>query len=144
MNSQNDVLSFHKEQLQGCVEHNIVQIFRQDGLSQQQAYGQVSLLMQNRFRDWYIALSEIPVCGEEIDEQVMLYVKGCQDIIRGNLNWGYVLVPSPCRSFSLTLFTHSFISISLTLKLIPLSPSCGAKSRKSTRRSEDSTKKGTD
>ena len=38
---------------------------------------------------WFLALSEIPMSGEKIDAQVMLYVQGCEDAILGNLNWKY-------------------------------------------------------
>ena len=71
------------------VNHNLVHVFRQDGLSEQQAYGEVGVLMRKRYCEWYLALSEIPVSGEKIDAQVMLYVQGCADAILGNPNWEY-------------------------------------------------------
>lgn len=86
VNRQNDVLSFHKEQSMG-VNHNIIHLFRQDGLSQQEAYDQVSQLLNKRYRAWYLAHSEIPLWGEAVDVQVQMYVKGCQDVILANLNW---------------------------------------------------------
>lgn len=98
----------------GAAEHNIVQILLQKGLSQQQAYGRVGVLMHNRFRAWYIAQSEIPLYGEEIDKQVMLYVKACQDAVVGNLNWRYVILPTPCLS-------NFFILVQFSL--FPSSPS---------------------
>lgn len=69
------------------VNHNIIHVFRQNGLSQQEAYEQVNALLNKRYRRWYLAHSELPVWGEEVDVQVQMYVKGCQDIILGNLNW---------------------------------------------------------
>ena len=69
------------------VNHNIIHLLRQDGLSQQQAYDQANLLLHERYRAWYVAHSEIPVWGEEVDAQVVLYLKGCQDQILANLNW---------------------------------------------------------
>lgn len=69
------------------VNHNIIHVFRQNGLSQQEAYDQVNALLKKRYRRWYLAHSELPLWGEEVDVQVQLYVKGCQDIILGNLNW---------------------------------------------------------
>lgn len=85
-NRQNDVLSFHKEQSMG-VNHNIIHLFRQDGFSQQQAYDQVDKLLRKRYREWYLAHADIPVWGEEVDMQVQLYVKGCQDVVLANLYW---------------------------------------------------------
>lgn len=85
-NRQNDILSFHREQSNGF-NTNIVYLFRQEGLSQQQAYDEVNLLLHKRYRAWYVAHSEIPVWGEEIDAQVMLYVKGSLDIVLANVNW---------------------------------------------------------
>ncbi|KAL9063904.1 MAG: hypothetical protein Q9161_009202 [Pseudevernia consocians] len=83
---QNDVLSFHKEQSMG-VNHNIIHLFRQDGLSQQEAYDKVGDLLNKRYRAWYLAHSEIPLWGEPVDVQVQLYVKGCQDVVLANANW---------------------------------------------------------
>jgi len=88
---QNDVLSYHKEQAMG-VGHNIVHLYRQDGYSQQEAYDKVDDLLKSRYRQWYISQSELPVWGENIAVQVQQYIKGCQDVILGNLNWRYVLV----------------------------------------------------
>ena len=85
-NRHNDILSFHKEQFLGF-NHNIIHLFRQDGFSQQEAYDQVSQLLNKRFRAWYLAQSEIPLWGEAVDVQVQTYIKGCQDMILANLNW---------------------------------------------------------
>lgn len=71
------------------VNHNIIHLFRQDGLTQQEAYDQVSDLLNRRYRAWYLAHSEIPLWGEAVDVQVQMYVKGCQDVILGNLNWSF-------------------------------------------------------
>lgn len=90
------------------VNQNIIHLFRQEGLSQQQAYDQVSLLMRKRYHAWYVAHAEIPVWGEEVDAQVMLYLKGCQDQVLGNLNWR-------CVSFSAGKFStrsNSFLFVS--------------------------------
>ena len=89
-NRQNDVLSFHKEQSLDF-NHNIIHLFRQAGLSQQEAYDQVSQLLNKRYRAWYLSHSDLPLWGEAVDVQVQKYVKGCQDVILGNLNWRYVL-----------------------------------------------------
>lgn len=69
------------------VNHNIIHLFRQDGLSQQEAYDRVSDLLTKRYRAWFLAHAAIPIWGEAVDVQVQMYVKGCQDVILGNLNW---------------------------------------------------------
>ena len=69
------------------VKHNIVHLFRQDGLSQQEAYDRVNDLLNARYPPWYISHSQLPLRGEAVDVQVQMYVKGCQDVILGNLNW---------------------------------------------------------
>ena len=65
-------------------------LYRQEGLSQQQAYDQVEILMRKRYHEWYMALAEIPWWGEGVDAQVMLYLEGCQNQVLGNLNWRWV------------------------------------------------------
>ena len=72
------------------VNHNIIHLFRQDGLSQQQAYDRVNDLLHARYRAWYLSHSQLPSCGEPVDVQVQMYVKGCRDVVLGNLNWRYV------------------------------------------------------
>lgn len=69
------------------VNHNIIHLFRQEGLSQQEAYDRVNDLLNKRYRAWYISHSQLPLCSEAVDVQVQMYVKGCQDVILGNLNW---------------------------------------------------------
>ena len=72
------------------VNHNLVHLYRQDGYSQQEAYDKIADLLKPRYRQWYIAQSELPLWGENVDVQVQQYIKGCQDLIIGNLNWRYV------------------------------------------------------
>ncbi len=96
------------------INTNIIHLFREEGFSQQEAYDQVNVLMHKRYRAWYVAHSEIPIWGEEVDAQVMMYLKGCQHQVLGHLNWrcvfsllfwwsDYTLSPSrPVR------FIHAF------------------------------------
>ncbi|KAL8998036.1 MAG: hypothetical protein Q9169_002804 [Polycauliona sp. 2 TL-2023] len=84
----NDLLSIHKERSMG-VGHNLVHLFRQDGLSEQQAYDQIDVMMRGLYKDWYLARAEIPVCNETVDSQVLLYVKACELIALGNLYWSF-------------------------------------------------------
>ena len=69
------------------VTHNIIALFRDQGLSQQAAYDSVDVLLRQRYRRWYLALSELPVFGEKHDIEVQKYVKSCQDVVLANLNW---------------------------------------------------------
>ena len=69
------------------VNHNIIHLFRQKGLSQQEAYDRVNDLLNSRYRAWYVSHSQLPLYSEAIDAQIQMYVKGCQDVILDNLNW---------------------------------------------------------
>lgn len=69
------------------VLHNIIQLFRQQGLSQQKAYDRVDVLLRERYRWWYLSLSQIPVYGERLDMDVQKYIRACQDVVLANLNW---------------------------------------------------------
>ena len=67
--------------------HNIIQLFRHRGVSQQGAYDSVDVLLRERYRWWYLSLSQIPIYGERIDADIQKYVKACQDVVLANLNW---------------------------------------------------------
>ena len=69
------------------VLHNIIQLFRHQGLSQQKAYDRVDVLLRERYRWWYLSLSQIPVYGERLDMDVQKYIRACQDVVLANLNW---------------------------------------------------------
>ena len=69
------------------VLHNIIQLFRHQGLSQQKAYDRVDVLLRERYRWWYLSLSQIPVYGERLDVDVQKYIRACQDVVLANLNW---------------------------------------------------------
>ncbi|KKZ62474.1 hypothetical protein EMCG_03137 [[Emmonsia] crescens] len=84
----NDLLSYQKEYTTHPTNPNIVTIYRQQhGLSQQQAYDSIDVLLRERYRRWYIAHSKLPILGEELDEQVQRYVGGCRDVLASNLHW---------------------------------------------------------
>lgn len=70
-------------------------------------------LLRARYRTWYVAQSELPQWGEEIDTQVQTYIRACQDVILANLNWRYGSFES-CRQkklFLLSVLTFSRNSI---------------------------------
>ncbi|KAJ5724833.1 terpene synthase metal binding domain protein [Penicillium malachiteum] len=56
---QNDMLSYCKEEEDG-VEHNMVAVCRNAGMSAQAAYDHMGDLLKQRYRDWYLALAGLP------------------------------------------------------------------------------------
>ncbi|KAF6229256.1 hypothetical protein HO133_007372 [Letharia lupina] len=85
---QNDVLSYHKEKRLGF-EHTLVSIYIRQGKTQTEAYDCVDQLMKDRYRDWYLALAELPMWGEDVGKQVQVYIQGCQNMVVANLNWSF-------------------------------------------------------
>ncbi|KAL4986825.1 terpene synthase metal binding domain protein [Aspergillus falconensis] len=87
---QNDILSYCKEETES-VPHNLVAITRytSPGLKAQSAFDRVSAMLNDRYRDWYLALSELPSWGEAIDAQVQEYVEGVRAVVRANLGWSF-------------------------------------------------------
>ena len=49
------------------VNHNIIHLFRQEGLSQQEAYDRVNDLLNSRYRAWYVSHSQLALYSEAID-----------------------------------------------------------------------------
>ncbi|ERF68386.1 hypothetical protein EPUS_06802 [Endocarpon pusillum Z07020] len=87
---QNDIISYCKEEAEG-VNHNLVAIFRINGMPAQQAFEAVNALLRKCYRDWYLALADLPQWGEKIDAQVQKYIQGVQDVVLANLNWRCVI-----------------------------------------------------
>ncbi|KAK1625185.1 isoprenoid synthase domain-containing protein, partial [Colletotrichum phormii] len=77
----NDILSYRKDLEQG-VQHNLIALLKSQGHSTQEAIDEC-------YRDWYLALSKMPICGEKIDQEVVRYLNGCRDVALGNLHWSY-------------------------------------------------------
>ena len=69
------------------VQHNIIHLFRRQGLTHQQAVDQVNDMIQNCFHRWDVAQAEIPSWGPLVDIEVQKYVTGCQELALGNLHW---------------------------------------------------------
>lgn len=85
----NDCVSYHRERALGC-PHNIIHWCRHHGLTEQAAYNTVHGMMRQRYKDWYLALAEMPTWGEELDRQLQRYIKGIQDVALANAHWRYV------------------------------------------------------
>ncbi|KAL2844769.1 terpene synthase metal binding domain protein [Aspergillus pseudoustus] len=85
---QNDILSYCKEEREG-VSHNLVAIARRTGLSAQSAFTHIGDMLLARYRDWYLALAELPSWGEDVDLQVQVYIEGVRGVVRANLGWSF-------------------------------------------------------
>ena len=69
------------------MKHNLVAICRINGMPAQQAFDRLNDLLKDRYRDWYLALADLPPWGEKIDAQVQKYIQGVQNVVLSNLNW---------------------------------------------------------
>ncbi|CAO1601995.1 hypothetical protein XANCAGTX0491_005631 [Xanthoria calcicola] len=84
----NDALSYLKESAQGH-KQNLVAFYRGRGMTSQEAYDQIDVLLHLRYRDWYLAQADLPQWGESMDRQVQKYIRGMEDLITSNLNWSF-------------------------------------------------------
>ncbi|OHE93161.1 hypothetical protein CORC01_11573 [Colletotrichum orchidophilum] len=84
----NDILSYRKDLEQG-VEHNLIALLKSRGYSTQEAIDEIGDMIDECYRDWYLALAKMPVCGENIDREVIRYLQGCRNVALGNLHWSY-------------------------------------------------------
>lgn len=44
-------------------------------------------MLVTRYREWYLALVELPSWGERVDSDVQRYIRGIQNVVQANLNW---------------------------------------------------------
>ena len=98
----------HQSQALG-VNNNLVAICRLNGSPAQQAFDRVNNLLIECYRDWYLALADLPQWGEQIDVEVQTYIQGVQNITLANLNWRFVMLSLHLRAYrTLKLFNkHS-------------------------------------
>lgn len=75
---------------------------QKEGLSQEAAYERIGREITRRYREWYLALAELPQWGEAVDVQVQKYVRALQDLVLSNLNWRYV--SEICLQYDMMLF----------------------------------------
>ncbi|KAJ5648450.1 terpene synthase metal binding domain protein [Penicillium lividum] len=85
---QNDLISYRKEKALG-ESHNIISIYQQEGYTIQEAFNEVERSLSKCYRDWYLALAQLPSWGEEIDSQVQLYIEGVQNAALANIHWSF-------------------------------------------------------
>jgi hypothetical protein len=94
--------------------HNIMFLFEEHGMSQQEAYSQIDILLRERIRDGYIALLNIPMIREQVDIETQKYIQACQDIVVAALNWRYFF-------FLLFTFVLKLIIGQLQIRALPWS-----------------------
>ncbi|EHA47692.1 hypothetical protein MGG_03833 [Pyricularia oryzae 70-15] len=83
---QNDILSYKKEQASNVI-HNLIHIYRNQGMTAQEAFDQAGNLIVRAIRRWHLAQLDLPIWGEKIDKEVQRYLQGCLDSCVGSLNW---------------------------------------------------------
>lgn len=84
--SQNDILSYCKEQSEG-VAHNIITVLRAHGMTTQQAFDHTAELIRDGYRDWYLAQARLSQWTTEIDAEVQRYIAALQAIMLASLHW---------------------------------------------------------
>ncbi|KAL5370952.1 Cell wall endo-beta-1,3-glucanase [Paraphaeosphaeria sporulosa] len=83
----NDVLSYRKD-LDLGVEFNLITLLmKKHRFSVQQAMNTIGNMINDCYRQWYLALADLPSYGEKLDREVMKFVEVCRAIAHGNLYW---------------------------------------------------------
>ncbi|KAF1964544.1 Presilphiperfolan-8-beta-ol synthase [Bimuria novae-zelandiae CBS 107.79] len=85
----NDVLSYRKDLELGVDFNLITLLMNTDGFSVQQAMDKIGDMISDCYRQWYLALAELPSYGEKIDREVMKFVEVCRAMAHGNLYWSF-------------------------------------------------------
>ncbi|KAJ5320443.1 terpene cyclase [Penicillium antarcticum] len=103
---QNDILSYCKEEVsiynpaiilfgangsiqKEGVEHNMVAVCRNSGMRAQEAFDCIGGMLTIRYRDWYLALADLPSWGRDIDAEVQKYIRGVRNVVQANLHWSF-------------------------------------------------------
>ena len=68
----------------------MIALLKSQGHSTQEAIDEIGDMIDECYRDWYLALSKMPICGEKVDQEVIRYLDGCRDVALGNLHWRFV------------------------------------------------------
>lgn len=84
----NDLLSYHKEELEG-VPHNIIAAYRGDGRTAQEAVDLVGADIARR--SWLLeqAVEKVSSWKTPWQRESMRYVQGVKDVIKANLYWSF-------------------------------------------------------
>jgi hypothetical protein len=62
---------------------------RMAGQSPQEAFDTVGALLEERYKEWETAITDLPSWGPEIDAQVARYVEGIQNVVQANVTWSF-------------------------------------------------------
>ena len=84
----NDLLSYHKEELEG-VPHNIIAAYRGDGWTAQKAVDLVGANIERRFLLLEQAVEKVSSWETPWQRESMRYVQGIKDVIKANLYWSF-------------------------------------------------------
>ncbi|KAF2103158.1 terpenoid synthase [Rhizodiscina lignyota] len=85
----NDILSYPKEGPDHM--YNTTAFLKKSrGLSTQEAFDEIGLLLDERFKKWDSLMATLPSWGEENDRQVQLYLDGVKGHVSSNTNWSFM------------------------------------------------------
>lgn len=84
----NDLLSYPKEESEH-VAHNILAMYRLDGMEAQEAIDHVGGLVEQRLRQFELLIGELPSWTPEVDEKVRQYVDVVKNVVKANLYWSF-------------------------------------------------------
>ncbi|KAE8354798.1 isoprenoid synthase domain-containing protein [Aspergillus coremiiformis] len=85
---QNDIASYCKEAEDGEV-HNVVAACRRAGMSAQMAFDHIGDMVLSRYREWHLALADLPSWSEDIDSEVQKYIRGMHNVLEAILAWSF-------------------------------------------------------
>lgn len=81
------MLSYRKD-LDLGVDFNLITILmNKEHFSVQKAMDKIGDMIDDCYRQWYLALADLPSYGEEVDREVMKFVEVCRAMAHGNLYW---------------------------------------------------------
>lgn len=84
----NDLLSYHKEELEG-VPHNIIAAYRGNGKNAQEAVDLVRNEIEKRSLLLDLAIEQVASWETPWTRECMRYVQGVRDVIKANLYWSF-------------------------------------------------------
>ncbi|OTB10482.1 hypothetical protein K445DRAFT_70183 [Daldinia sp. EC12] len=84
----NDILSYKKD-LDLGVDYNLITLLMKQNLSLQESMDKIGALIESCYRNWYLTLAELPLYGEETDNEVLRFVEACRCVALGNLYWSF-------------------------------------------------------
>ncbi|KAL1612136.1 hypothetical protein SLS60_000359 [Paraconiothyrium brasiliense] len=85
----NDVLSYRKDLDLGVDFNLITLLMNKDCATVQQAMDKIGDMIEDCYRQWFLALADLPSYGEDVDREVMNFVEVCRAMAHGNLYWSF-------------------------------------------------------